>query len=467
MKLLHLADLHLGRLFHERSLIEDQQFVLDQVLEILTQDDYKALILAGDIYDRSIPSAEAVNLFSSFLSNLHSRLPQLAICIIAGNHDSPDRLAFGRELFQSMNIHIVTDPNQSFEPVILTDGNESCAVFLLPFLYPGSLYLTEEPQQSDEVQSNRGNSVESMAEPRGLRTQQELITEASRRLEVRRQALAAEGIQHSVLVAHLFTQGGLETESERIFLGTAEQVDVRLFSGFSYVALGHLHRPQQVAPNAWYAGSPLAYSFGEADQEKRCLAVELQNRPGTPGLPSVQPISLKPLHPVRRLLGPFAMFMGAAAASINATAMTAGAAAVAGNESVGPAEPGSAAADEAVLGSAVATSAGAPSTAEDLKAAYLEIELTDEHLVEQAQRLLEQRYPLVLSVKQNRAFQALLQAQAANQRALPDGANGSQGRRRNTLDDFTAFEESLYGTVDQGKLELFTTLLEQIHHETP
>jgi exonuclease SbcD len=306
-----------------------------------------------------------------------------------------------------------------------------------------------------------------MAEPRGLRTQQELITEASRRLEVRRQALAAEGIQHSVLVAHLFTQGGLETESERIFLGTAEQVDVRLFSGFSYVALGHLHRPQQVAPNAWYAGSPLAYSFGEADQEKRCLAVELQNRPGTPGLPSVQPISLKPLHPVRRLLGPFAMFMGAAAASINATAMTAGAAAVAGNESVGPAEPGSAAADEAVLGSAVATSAGAPSTAEDLKAAYLEIELTDEHLVEQAQRLLEQRYPLVLSVKQNRAFQALLQAQAANQRALPDGANGSQGCRRNTLDDFTAFEESLYGTVDQGKLELFTTLLEQIHHETP
>ncbi|NLJ11074.1 MAG: exonuclease subunit SbcD, partial [Treponema sp.] len=303
MKLLHLADLHLGRLFHERSLIEDQQFILDQVLEILSRDDYRALLLAGDIYDRSIPSAEAVNLFSSFLSNLHCRFPQLAICIIAGNHDSPDRLAFGRELFQSMNIHIVSDPNQSFEPVILTDGNESCAVFLLPFLYPGALYLTEVPQQSDEVQGNRGDSVESMAEPRGLRTQQELITEASRRLEVRRQALAAEGIQHSILVAHLFTQGGLETESERIFLGTAEQVDVRLFSGFNYVALGHLHRPQQVAPNAWYAGSPLAYSFGEADQEKRCLAVELQNRSGTPGLPSVQPIPIRPLHPVRRLSG--------------------------------------------------------------------------------------------------------------------------------------------------------------------
>jgi exonuclease SbcD len=426
MKLLHLADLHLGRLFHERSLIEDQQFILDQVLEILSRDDYRALLLAGDIYDRSIPSAEAVNLFSSFLSNLHSRFPQLAICIIAGNHDSPDRLAFGRELFQSMNIHIVSDPNQSFEPVILTDGNESCAVFLLPFLYPGALYLTEVPQQSDEVQGNRGDSVESMAEPRGLRTQQELITEASRRLEVRRQALAAEGIQHSILVAHLFTQGGLETESERIFLGTAEQVDVRLFSGFNYVALGHLHRPQQVAPNAWYAGSPLAYSFGEADQEKRCLAVELQNRSGTPGLPSVQPIPIRPLHPVRRLSGPFAMFMGAAEHSAAET-----------------------------------------STAEDLKAAYLEIELTDEHLVEQAQRLLEQRYPLVLSVKQNRAFQALLQDQAASQRALPDGGNGSQGRRRNTLDDFTAFEESLHGTVDQGKLELFTTLLEQIHHETP
>jgi len=426
MKLLHLADLHVGRLFHERSLIEDQQFVLDQVLEILSQDHYTALFLAGDIYDRSIPSGDAVRLFSSFLHTLHSRNPDLAICIIAGNHDSPDRLAFGRELFQSMNIHIVSDPNQSFEPVILNDEHERCAVFLLPFLYPGSLYLTKEPQQSDEVQGNRGDSVESMAEPRGLRTQQELITEASRRLEARRQALAAEGIQHSVLVAHLFTQGGLETESERLFLGTAEQVDVRLFSGFSYVALGHLHRSQQVAPNAWYAGSPLAYSFSEADQVKHCLSVTLQDGEETASRCSVQLIPLKPLHPVRRLSGPFAMFMGAAEHSAAET-----------------------------------------STAEDLKAAYLEIELTDEHLVEQAQRLLEQRYPLVLSVKQSRAFQALLQTQAASQRALPDGANGSPGRRRNTLDDFTAFEESLYGTVDQGKLELFTTLLEQIHHETP
>jgi len=405
MKLLHLADLHLGRLFHEQSLIEDQTYILDQVLKILSEEKYRALILAGDIYDRSIPSAEAVNLLSSFLNSLHSRFPDLAICIIAGNHDSPDRLAFGHELFRSMNIHIVSDPNQAFEPILLEEGDERCALFLLPFLYPGSLESTE---------TGPGEAAGQQEEPRGLRTQQELIAEASRRLEARRQALDAAGIHRSVLAAHLFTLGGMETESERIFIGTAEQVDAGLFAGFTYVALGHLHRQQQVAGNAWYAGSPLAYSFGEADQQKGCLSVEIG---GKSAAAAVQPINLRPLHPVRRITAAFAELM------------------------------------EQPL--------------QELAAAYLEVELTDEHLVENAQRLLEQRYPLVLSVKQNRGFQALLQERSAIQGALPEGETAEGGPRRSPLDDFTAFEETLYGSVDQDKLDLFKKLLEQCSHETP
>ncbi|MCA1949696.1 MAG: exonuclease subunit SbcD [Treponema sp.] len=418
MKFLHLADLHLGRLFHEQSLIEDQKYLLNQLVDILSRDRYSAILLAGDIYDRSIPSAEAVSLLGDFLNTLHSRFPDTAICMIAGNHDSPERLAFGHELFRSMNIHIVSDPNLSFEPVIVTDGKERCAVFLLPFLYPGSLYSPKEAPNSDNQESG--------AAPQGLRTQQSLAAEAGRRLEERRKELAAQGIHHSVLVGHLFTQGGRESESERIFVGTAEQVDVRLFSGFSYVALGHLHRCQQAGPNAWYAGSPLAYSFGEAGQEKVCLEVEI------PACESgqtatVRAIPLKPLHPVRRLKALFADLMS---------------------------------------GNLQTEKKG--TQADALVHSYLEIELTDEHLVENAQLLLEQRYPLVLSVKQDRAFQALVAERSALQGMLPDTASGGTGRRRGTLDDFIAFQETLYGQVDQGKLDLFATLLkEQQSHETP
>ncbi len=448
MKLLHLADLHLGRLFHDQSLIEDQRYMLNQVLDIAARDRYAAILLSGDIYDRSIPSAEAVTLFSEFLHSLHSRFPSLAICIIAGNHDSPDRLAFGHELFRTMNIHIVSDPNRSFEPVIVQDGLERCAVFLLPFLYPGSLEGSE-PETGHNHGVLKGGKLVPTPDPHiggdtperwGLRTQQELAAEAARRLKERRTALEAEGITRSVLVAHLFTKEGMETESERIFVGTAEQIDARLFSGFSYVALGHLHRFQQVAPNAWYAGSPLAYSFGEADHSKVCVAVDVQGSPvRTADFPdtggdrgaagghdaaavSVQAIPLEPLHPVRRIKAKFADLMGAFG----------------------------------------------PDTGDfDLRSAYLEIELTDDQLVENAQRLLQQRYPLVLSVKQDRAFQALQQERAAMQGNLHDLAAGNGGRSRNTLDDFSAFEQALYGSIDQDKLNLFTTLLEQCNHETP
>ncbi|MDR3191435.1 MAG: exonuclease subunit SbcD [Treponema sp.] len=140
IKFLHTADLHLGKVLHEQSLIEDQRHMLDNLAGLLADESYQALIVAGDVYDRSIPSTEAVELFGSFLGKIKARRPSLEILIIPGNHDSPVRLGFGRELFSGMGLRFATDPGDCGKPVILKDPEtgKSCAFFLLPFLSPGS-----------------------------------------------------------------------------------------------------------------------------------------------------------------------------------------------------------------------------------------------------------------------------------------------------------------------------------------
>ena len=139
MKLLHTGDLHLGKSLHESSLIEDQKTMLDQLLEALKGDDYAALVIAGDVYDRTIPSAEAVELFSSFLARTRSECPRIEVCIIPGNHDSPQRLSFANRILRERGIHIASTPKESFTPIITDKNDEKLALFLLPFLAHGSL----------------------------------------------------------------------------------------------------------------------------------------------------------------------------------------------------------------------------------------------------------------------------------------------------------------------------------------
>jgi exonuclease SbcD len=407
IKFLHTADLHLGKVLHDYSLLEDQQVMLNQLREILLDTSYSALLIAGDVYDRSIPSPESVSLFSSFLENLRTARPDLAILILPGNHDSAARLGFGREIFARLGIHIASDPEHSFEPVIVSQNGVSCAFFLLPFLFPGCFH---EVLNSDGIPSE---------EP--VRSQSRLAEIAAARLEAARIKAAEAGASLTVLGAHLFTLGGKESESERIFLGTAEQVDAKLFAGFDYAGLGHLHRFQQPAANTWYSGSPLAYSVSEStssveakgrrsplDQEKVFLSVELA--PGVP--PHVTPIPVKPLRKLLHLRGSFTFFFKDSA-------------------------------DDPVIIEAAKN--------------YLEISLDDSALIENPLALLRPRFPFLLSVRQGEdAVRLLAEDSDSTRRQIPSGV------KRSPVEDFTEFLTEIYGEANADKLLLFGELLAEI-----
>ncbi|WP_223292733.1 metallophosphoesterase family protein [Breznakiella homolactica] len=431
MKLLHTADLHLGRLFHERSLIEDQRYILNQLTDILAEDPHDGLIIAGDIYDRSIPSPEAVTLFGEFLGNIRRRFPLLPVFIIPGNHDSAARLGFGTELFSKLGVHINADPEASAEPVIIDAGGERCAVFLLPFLTPGSLSPERARQEGQE-------GAEDVSAPVPIRSQAKLAEEASLRLEEAVRKVRDSGVQWAVLAGHLFTLGGVESDSERIFLGTAEQVDVNLFKTFDYVALGHLHRSQQAAPNTWYSGSPLVYSFGETNRDKVFLSAELKNtqktgKPetgelfgrdgkdqGSEGPPrksqvTVTPIPVSPLRKLTSLSGTFDYFYKDTGGAF-----------------------------------------------EQYKNDYLEISLTDRRLVENPLALLRPRFPYIMSVKQGEAFTAYY----SKPEAVNSTVSASGGEKTDILDDFRAFLEDIYGQGDPEKESLFRDFAEELNDET-
>jgi exonuclease SbcD len=402
IKFLHTADLHLGKIFHDRSLLEDQQFMLDGLAQILEDRSYNAFVIAGDVYDRSIPSPDAVKLFGSFLAKVKAKRPDLEILIISGNHDSPARLGFGRELFAELGIHFVIDAEDCDKPFVIsnTTGGESCAFFLLPFLNPGDL---KEERQGGEA-----------GEP--LRSQSKLAAAAAARLEQARQRCLDEGVNYTVLAAHLFAAGGLESDSERIFLGGAERADIGLFAGFDYIALGHLHRLQQAGKNGWYSGSPLAYSFaeasapGKAGAEKSFLSVELAE-----GEVRVTPIPITPLRKVSRLSGSFDWFFRESAEDREVCAV---------------------------------------------EKNFLEITLTGRALTENPLALLQKRFPNLLSIKQDEAFAGLLSSHAG----LKAPAAGD-GERRNTADDFAEFLTGLYGQADSEELALFRELLAETEAE--
>jgi exonuclease SbcD len=393
-KFIHTADLHLGKSFHDYSLLEDQKYMLEKLSGILTDPSCHALLISGDVFDRSIPSPDAVELFSSFLGELKRARPDLAVLIIPGNHDSPLRLGYGRELFRSLGIHIASDPEAAFSPVMIKASEKNYACFLLPFLYPGCLKQTVP------------RPAESGSQPEPLRTQAALAVEAAARLEKSRLAAMDEGAAGTVLMAHLFCSGGRGSESERSFLGAAEETDPALFAGFDYVALGHLHRKQKAAANAWYAGSPLAYSFDEAGEEKYFLSVELGTSSNLPAC-RIEPLPFAPLRPLRRLSGPFEYFLK--------------------EEDPALKEAGG---------------------------CFLEIVLTGKAIVESPLPLLQRRFPYLLSIKQNEAFAALAAEDprvSGGAVAAPGGEGITAGRGRiGVLDDFKEFLTDVYGPVEQA-----------------
>lgn len=265
MKILHTSDLHIGKRANEYALLEEQEFVLKQIIDIAQSEKPDAIILAGDIYDKSIPSAEAVSLFDDFLVNL-AKLGK-DIFIISGNHDSAERIAFASRIMEASKIHLSPVFNGKIVPIILNDGETELAVYMLPFIKPA--IVQHFADQGTEIKTYD---------------------------EAMRYVISQMGIdktRRNILVTHQFITNAERTESEDVMVGGLDNIDASAFDGFDYVALGHLHRPQSCGKETIrYSGSPLKYSFSEVNDKKSVTIIEIKGNDS----PSITPKPLTPLH---------------------------------------------------------------------------------------------------------------------------------------------------------------------------
>lgn len=344
MRILHTADWHLGKVFHEYSMIEDQRYVLNQILEIIKvaqeeKNPFSALLVSGDIYDRAVPSSEASNLLSDFLTQATESFPELHIFIISGNHDSPSRLSFASSFLEKHKIHLVTNTKNFLEPIILespvlTESSKSkkqkVAFYQLPFLHPGSIKISEQEsatlnaknfsqlenstlstENSSQLKTanlstkDSSQSENQIQSAKICRTQEELFAQATSQIIKNHQKKFSK--IPLVLNAHLFTLGSTQASSERSNIGTAEQVNVLLFKDFTYGAFGHIHKFQvcDKAHKCFYSGSLLPYNFGDSSQSG-ILDVEIG---AFDEIPKVKRILFKPLHKIASLEGKFDDFI--------------------------------------------------------------------------------------------------------------------------------------------------------------
>jgi exonuclease SbcD len=274
MKFLHTADWHLGRQFHNVSLLDDQAHVLDQFVALCQDHNVDAIVIAGDVYDRAVPPADAVSLLNDVLERLvlGAGIP---VVMIAGNHDSAERLGFGSKLLTAGGFHVYGPLSSAVEPVVLSDAHGDVHFCPLPFADPAQVRL----HLSNDSLHNHDAAVRAMA--------------AQLRAKV-------PGEGRSVAIGHCWVAGGKESESERpLTVGGTGEVASDCFAGFQYTALGHLHRPQQAGEGIHYSGSLLKYSFSEVDHRKSVNLVEMD----ASGSVSVERIELSPRRDVRIIEG--------------------------------------------------------------------------------------------------------------------------------------------------------------------
>lgn len=273
MKFIHLSDLHIGKRVNEISMLEEQEYILSQILNIIDAQQPEAVLISGDVYDKSVPSAEAVTLFDEFLFRLAER--KLQVMIISGNHDSAERLAFGGRLMEEKGIHLSPAYNGSIAPIALRDAYGDVHFWLLPFLRP--------------IHVKRffpGETIQS-------------YTDACR---VAVEKMEVDFTKRNVLLAHQFVTGSATCDSEEISVGGADNVDAAVFSGFDYVALGHIHGPQNAgSEQIRYCGTPLKYSFSEAGHKKSVTVAEL----GEKGSFRLHTVPLTPKHDLREIRGTY------------------------------------------------------------------------------------------------------------------------------------------------------------------
>ena len=273
MKLIHLSDLHIGKRVLEVSMIEDQEYILTQILRIIDDCCPDAVMISGDVYDKSVPSAEAVTLFDEFLCRLAKR--RIPTFIISGNHDSPERLAFGGRLLERSGIHISPVYDGNITPITLQDSSGEVDFWLLPFVKPGHVKRFYPEEEIGSYTDAVRVAVEKMPIDRNKR---------------------------NVLLTHQFVTGAATCESEELSVGGSDNVDASVFDIFDYVALGHIHGPQNIGVNRIrYCGTPLKYSFSEADHLKSVTLVKLEGK----GQLELQVLPLTPKRDLRQLRGNF------------------------------------------------------------------------------------------------------------------------------------------------------------------
>lgn len=250
MKILHLSDLHLGKRVNEFSMIEDQEYILTKIINIIDEQKPQVVLIAGDVYDKSIPSAEAVELFDDFLVRLSTR--NLKVFVISGNHDSAERIAFGGRLMDKSGIYMSPVYNGTTTPISLEDEFGTVNFYLLPFIKPSNVrrFFPEE-------------TIESYTD--ALNT-----------------AIAHMNIdtkERNILITHQFVTGASRTESEDISVGGSDNVDAGVFECFDYVALGHIHAAQKCGSEfIRYSGTPLKYSFSEANDHKTVTILDIRKK---------------------------------------------------------------------------------------------------------------------------------------------------------------------------------------------
>ena len=274
MKFIHTSDWHIGRQFHSVSLLDDQRHVLDQIVAHIKDEAVDAVIIAGDIYDRSVPPAAAVSLLDEVLNIICSDLG-VPVILIPGNHDGAERLRFGSNQLSQAGLHIMADLDQITQPVVLSKNGCDVSFYGIPYNDPESVrnHFSVDVSSHDEAHQYLVEQIDSVK--------------------------AANNI--NVLISHCFIDGAEESESERpLSIGGADRVSVEPFKSFDYVALGHLHNPQYKGEeHIRYSGSILKYSFSEQRQQKGVTLVEMQ----ADGLKSTKHLALKPLRDMRILEG--------------------------------------------------------------------------------------------------------------------------------------------------------------------
>ena len=306
MKFIHLSDLHLGKRVNGYSMLEDQEYILNEIKAVITAEAPDAVLIAGDVYDKPVPPAEAVRLFDDFLVQF-SRLG-LKVFVISGNHDSPERIAFGSRLMDASGIYLSPVYDGTVTPVSLHDAYGVVDVYMLPFIKPAHVRRFYETE-TEQIQS---------------------YTDA---MQTALSHLPLDHTHRNVLITHQFVTGSVRAESEEISVGGSDNIDASVFAPFDYVALGHLHTPQNCgqtapttaaessedeqadathdtelsvdtqagAPRIRYCGTPLKYSFSEAKDQKSVTVIELYEK----GNLHIHTVPLKPLHDLVELKGTY------------------------------------------------------------------------------------------------------------------------------------------------------------------